>query len=451
MPTDRDCSAGIKNLHRVLCELDDQQRRSWALRDQVRREREDGRGNGQERRMGVLTSRLTNRSVHRVSTRGIRGRRSVFLRAMVSASQVWGGLVRLALITGAAAAGACADRPTMNALDAGNPLRPVPEAPLGVEMVLRSREEPLSPARVRLGRWLFFDRRLSADGTIACATCHQPEYGFSQQTPVATGIAGHRGHRKVPPILNLAVRTHQNFMRRPQAAFFWDGRARSLEQQALQPVVNPDEMGNTEAGMLRTLSGITGYRRYFADAFGNPQVTAGRVARALADYERTRMSGNAPFDRWARGHDPGALSERAKAGYKLFAGKAQCAHCHAPPLFGGGFHNTGVAWDRATQTFKDEGHFAPTKGTADEDWPGTFKAPTLREVTRRAPYMHDGSIGTLREVVEYYNRGARPNPYLSAFIRPLGLTAEEVDALVAFLEALNGEGWRDHGPTRFPE
>jgi cytochrome c peroxidase len=372
---------------------------------------------------------------------------------MFRSSRSIGLLCVLLIVTWSGFTWACSGQASADAslLEADNPIRPIPDAPLGSGIVLQLSSEPPTPARVRLGRWLFFEHRLSSDGTVACASCHQPEYGFSQATPVATGVGGHRGRRKVPPILNLATTFHVNFKQKPQATFFWDGRATSLEGQALQPVVNPDEMGSTDAAMLKTLSRIDGYHRYFEQAFGDSRITRERVARALADYERTRVSGNSPFDRWHSGHDATALSDGAKRGYELFTGKGECAHCHAPPLFGGGFHNTGIGWDRATHTFADQGRHLITKGTIDEDWPGTFKAPTLREVARRAPYMHDGSIHTLREVVEYYNRGANPNPWLSAFIHPLGLTPAEMDDLVAFLEALNGEGWQDRGPTRFPQ
>jgi cytochrome c peroxidase len=305
---------------------------------------------------------------------------------------------------------------------------------------------------VRLGRWLFFDRRLSRDGTIACASCHQPEFAFSQPTPVATGVGGRRGRRKVPPIINLAVTfPPTNFRTGPQSAFFWDGRTTSLEEQALEPIANPDEMGSAHSEMVRTLSGIMSYRPYFREAFGDTAITKERVAQALAAYERTRMSGNSAFDRWRSGDD-NAVSDRAKQGFAVFQGSGQCFHCHGGPLFTRAqFHNIGIGWDPVTQTFADEGRHAVTKGTVFEAWPGTFKVPTLREVARRAPYMHDGSLRTLREVVEYYNRGANPNPYLSAFIRPIGLTNTEIDALVAFLESLNGEGWQDTGPSRFPE
>jgi cytochrome c peroxidase len=253
-------------------------------------------------------------------------------------------------------------------------------------------------------------------------------------------------------LINLAVSVPPTAFRiGPQAAFFWDGRATSLEQQALEPIANPAEMGSTHAGMVRALSAINGYAPYFADAFGDARITRERVARALADYERTRISGNSPFDRWQHAHELNAVPDEAKRGYALFAGKAQCFHCHGGRLLrGGGFHNLGIGWDPRTETFADDGRHAVTKGSTLEAWPGTFKAPTLREVSKHPPYMHDGSIATLREVIEFYNRGANPNPYLSAFIHPLRLTPTEIGELLAFLGTLDGEGWQDAGPSRFP-
>jgi cytochrome c peroxidase len=324
---------------------------------------------------------------------------------------------------------------------------------LGLTIDLRQVPNPPTPARVRLGRWLFFDRRLSGDGTISCASCHQPQYAFSQRMPVAIGIGGRRGRRKALPIINLALQYRpMNFRRGLRAAFFWDGRASSLEQQALQPVANRNEMGSSEAAMVQTLSRIRGYEPYFAEAFGDRRITAARVARALADYEQTRLSGGSPYDRWRFGHEEHAISDAAKLGASLFNGKAQCGHCHgANALDGGGFHNTGIGWNPRTHAFADLGHYVPTKGTVFEDWPGTFKAPTLREVARHSPYMHDGSIATLRDVVEFYNRGGNHNPYIDGFMHPLGLTEREVDAIVAFLNTLNGEGWQDDGPSTFPQ
>jgi cytochrome c peroxidase len=359
-----------------------------------------------------------------------------------------------ALLVVIAVASGCRERGVVDdpaTLERDNPLHPIPKAPLGVALDLTTLPVPPTPQRVRLGRWLFFDTRLSADGSMSCASCHIPRDAFSQRTPVATGIGGRKGQRKVLPILNLGVRPGAvNFRSTPLAFYFWDGRATSLESQALQPIANASEMGSDHAAMVAAIGGVRGYRRYFADAFGDARVTKDRIAHALADYERTRMSGNSPFDRWRAGLDPRTISEDARRGFDLFTHKAECAHCHSLDGRADGFHNTGVGWDPRTQTHADPGRYAVTKGTDLEDWPGTFKAPTLREVAKHPPYMHDGSIPTLRGVVEFYNRGGNPNPDLSTRIHPLHLTPQEIDAIVAFLESLNGEGWQDTGPRVFP-
>ena len=331
----------------------------------------------------------------------------------------------------------------LNALpwEADNPLKPLPKPPLGIDRSLDELKDPPTPETVRLGRWLFFDKRLSLDNSISCATCHRPENGFSEPTPVSTGIHGKAGTRKAPPVLNLAWTIYPNF--------FWDGRASTLEEQALGPVANPIEMGSTHDSMITTLSGVKAYAPYFKAAFGDDRVTKDRIARAIADYERTLFSGNSPWDRWQAG-DKTAVSEQVKKGHELFFfGKAACNQCHLGQNFtDSSFHNLGVGWDERTKTFKDEGRSAVSK--KDEDR-GAFKTPTIREVAKRAPYMHDGSHKTLREVVEFYNKGGERNPHLSSKMKPLGLTSEEVDALVAFMEALSGEGHQDPGPKEFPK
>jgi cytochrome c peroxidase len=295
-------------------------------------------------------------------------------------------------------------------------------------------------ARVRLGRLLFFDRRLSADSTVACANCHRPEYAFSELTPVSSGIHGQHGRRKAPALVNQAAALFPHFFR--------DGRAASLEQQAIEPIVNPREMGNTRDGVLRTLRGIEGYRRPFAEAFGTPEITTARVASALADYVRTRMSGNSPWDRWRRRGDESAVSPLAKEGHRLFFGKAGCHRCHLGSNFtDSSFHNLGVGWDATRATFADEGRAAVTRAARDR---GAFKTPTLREVSKHPPYMHDGSLATLRDVVTFYSEGGRANPYLDGRIERLQLADREIDALVAFLEALEGEGYQDTAPVRLP-
>jgi cytochrome c peroxidase len=331
--------------------------------------------------------------------------------------------------------------------EVANPIVPIPAGPLGTEIDLKALSDPPTPARVRLGRWLFYDTRLSGDNTVSCATCHRPEYAFSEPTPVSAGVRGQKGARKAPTFINQATALYPHF--------FWDGRAGSLEDQALGPIANPIEMGATHTSMIETLSNVPAYAPYFTEAFGTPQITKERVAKAIADYERTRMSGNSPWDRWRYNKDDRAVSEQVKQGHELFNGKANCAQCHLGNNFTDSqFHNLGVGWDAAAGRFKDEGRWAISRGLGEDGRQGdrgAFKTPTLREVTRHAPYMHDGSAATLREVVEFYNRGGVKNPWLDAKIAPLNLTDAEIEALVAFMNALEGEGYEDTTPASFPQ
>ena len=361
----------------------------------------------------------------------------------------WVALFGGACVATLAAAG-CSKPSDPPPWEAANPVRPLPVAPIGPDIDLAALKTPPTPERIRLGRWLFYDTRLSADGTVSCATCHEPEHAFSQGTSVATGIRGQKGRRKAPTFINQAVTLFPHF--------FWDGRAGSLEEQALGPVVNPIEMGNTHEGMVRTVGAVPGYRMYFAEAFGTDEITKERIAQAIADYERTRMSGNSPYDRWRRTRDAAAVPAEVKLGHELFFGKAGCVQCHVGSRFtDNNFHNIGIGWDDSKQAFLDEGRWATTKGTTNEGFGtsdrGAFKTPTLREVSKRAPYMHDGSVATLREVVEYYNRGGNKNPYLDPKmpVKPLGLTPAEVDALVAMMNSLDGEGYEDTAPSSFPK
>ncbi len=327
------------------------------------------------------------------------------------------------------------------AWEAENPLQPLPMAPLGTDIRLSAVTPAPTPERVRLGRWLFYDKRMSKDGTVACASCHRPEHAFSEPTPHSTGINGQEGGRKAPTFLNAAVTLYPNF--------FWDGRAASLEEQALGPVANPIEMGNTHEAMVMTITNIKGYGPYFKESFGTEEVTGERIAQAIAAYERTRMSGNSPYDRWRRSKDETAVSTQAKQGHELFFGKAACNQCHLGNNFTDSlFHNLGVGYDTKTKTFKDEGRAAISKNVADA---GAFKTPTLRDVTKHAPYMHDGSVATLRDVMVLYNRGGEKNPHLDPKMKPLGLNDGEIDALVAFMHALDGEGYHDTAPAAFPQ
>ena len=333
-----------------------------------------------------------------------------------------------------------------------NPIKPIPAPPLGIgteegkPTTLTEFEDPPTPERVRLGRWLFFDKRLSADNTIACATCHQPEHGFSEPTPVSTGIGGQKGGRKAPSFLNMAWTAKPHF--------FWDGRAGSLEEQAGGPMINPIEMGNkNHQVVVDKIAAIPSYPKYFKEAFGTDEVTIERITKAIADYERTRMSGNSPWDRWRAGDD-NAVSAEVRRGHRLFFGNGFCNNCHkGPNLTDSDFHNLGVGWDEKSNSFADEGRYAVTKKETDM---GAFKTPSMRDVAKRAPYMHDGSMKTLREVVEFYSKGGTPNPHLDRkidrrFAEHLDFTEEEIVALVKFMEALDGEGYQDTEPAAFPQ
>jgi len=327
------------------------------------------------------------------------------------------------------------------AWEVANPIKPIPAPPLGLDSKWSDLAEPPTAERARLGRWLFYDTRLSADGTVSCASCHRPEHAFSETTPVSTGIRGQKGQRKSPSFVNQAWTLYPHF--------FWDGRADSLEAQALGPVENPIEMGNTHEAMVATLANVAGYRPYFKEAFGTEEVTKERIAKALADYERTCLSGNSPYDRWRKKKDESAVSEQVKQGHELFFGKAECNQCHLGQNFTESlFHNLGIGWDPAARTFKDEGRFKVTRRKEDR---GAFKTPTLRDVAKHAPYMHDGSLPMLRDVVLHYNKGGNPNPQLSPKVRKLGLTSDEVDAIVALLESLTGEGAPETAPAAFPQ
>ena len=279
--------------------------------------------------------------------------------------------------------------------------------PLGLDLYMPVPDEnPLTREKVELGRRLFTDRRLSRDRSIACSSCHDPDRAFSDGRPVAVGINRQVGRRSAPALINRGY----------GRVFFWDGRAATLEEQVLQPLQDPKEMNMT-----------------LAEASARVGLTSGEISRALASYVRSILSGNAPFDRFTNG-DRRALSSEQQAGLQVFRSKGNCTACHLGPNFTDErFHNTGVAWRDGSLV--DEGRFAVT-GTMEER--GAFKTPTLREIARTAPYMHDGSLVSLDEVVDYYDRGGNANPGLDPELRPLKLTASEKRSLVVFLHTLSG-------------
>jgi cytochrome c peroxidase len=285
-------------------------------------------------------------------------------------------------------------------------------------------DNPITDAKTALGRRLFFDPLLSNDRTVSCSTCHDPDRAFADDKALAVGVFGRVGKRHSPSLVNRGFgRSH-----------FWDGRAATLEAQVLQPIQDPNEMDLSIDEAIKRLSTNESYRQEFEAVFERP-ITPEDLGRALATYLRTIRSSDSPYDRFAAG-DASALSDEQQLGLRTFRTKGRCVICHGEPTFTDEqFQNTGVAWRADTGTYQDDGRFAVSGRERER---GNFKTPTLREVARTAPYMHDGSLKTLEEVIEFYDQGGRPNRNLFPVITPLNLTPEEKRNLVKFLESLNG-------------
>ena len=312
------------------------------------------------------------------------------------------------------------------------------ELPLGLQASAAYLPDgnPITQAKVELGRMLYFDKRLSMDDTVSCATCHDPSHGWAEPRKTSTGVGGKVGGRNAPTVLNRLFSKEQ----------FWDGRGADLEDQAKGPMTNPVEMAMASHDVVvQKIRAVPGYGPLFAKAFGTPDVTIDRVAQAIASFERTVLAGNSPFDRYQAG-DKAAMSEAAVRGMALFNGKANCVTCHAGFNFTDeSYHNLGVGM---LAKEPDAGRVKISKAESET---GAFKTPTLRNVAQTGPYMHDGSEATLVDVVAYYDRGGNPNPHLSKEVRPLKLTPAERADLVAFLEALTGEVTPVTPPTAFPQ
>jgi cytochrome c peroxidase len=347
-----------------------------------------------------------------------------------------------------------------------------PPPPLGLPAVTWPEDNPYTPEKAALGKWLFFDKRLSSDGSVACASCHDPTRAFTDGRASPVGIGGRQGRRNAPTLINRAYSSLQ----------FWDGRARSLEEQVREPIANPAEMtcdASPEEALshaVERLQAVPGYRARFQSVFGTAEFSIDQVARAIATFERTIFSGDSPLDRYRAG-DTQALDPAQVRGMNVFFKTAACDRCHLGPEFipdlfyehdersflarrirtdpktgrevpeiqgfnfsDGSYQNTGIGMDRPEP---DHGRFAVTQRAADR---GAFKTPTLREIEHTAPYMHDGSLKTLEEVVEYYDKGGIKNPNLQPLIVPLHLKAHEKQDLVAFLKALSGSGWQQIRP-----
>jgi cytochrome c peroxidase len=317
-------------------------------------------------------------------------------------------------------------------------------------------DNPITADKVKLGERLFFDKRLSADGSVSCASCHDPRLAFADGRRVAEGISGKRGTRNTPSLLNSMFNTGQ----------FWDGRAQSLEEQAKMPLVNPDEMGSqTHEQVVARVNALPEYSGPFADAFARA-ATIDLIVKAIASYERTLVSGDSPLDKYMAG-DVKALSDSARNGMILFRGRARCSVCHTfnqsfPFLTDGNYRNTGVAANfsgfesltrRAIALSRDDskgaldalvkqggsyelGRFLFTGNSLDI---GAYRTPSLRNVELTAPYFHDGSAATLQDVVRFYVKGGNANPMRDWQLEAVDLTEDEQRDLVEFLKSLTSD------------
>jgi cytochrome c peroxidase len=300
-----------------------------------------------------------------------------------------------------------------------------PKPPVGLPAVPIPDDNPMTPEKIELGKHLYFDKRLSKDGTISCATCHDPKMAWAEHRPSSEGIKGQIGDRNSPSVINTAYLASQ----------FWDGRAATLEEQALGPIENPIEMGHKLDNLVKELAAIPGYKERFQKVFGTG-VTKDGIAKAIAAFERTIVSGNSPYDKFVAGRKD-ALSEEQQRGMETFMGKGKCKSCHRPPIFvTDRFVNAGVGMDKKKI---DEGLKKESKKADDL---GKFRVPPLREAANTAPYFHDGSAATLADAVALMAAGGKDNPNLSATmkrVRSAKLTAQDKKDLVAFLEAISGE------------
>ena len=296
-------------------------------------------------------------------------------------------------------------------------------------------DNPLTAAKVGLGKQLFFDPRLSRDSTISCASCHDPAKGWSNGKRYATGIGGQVGTRSAPSLVNAGFQQHQ----------FWDGRAGSLEEQVRQPIESPVEMDMKLDVLATKLNQIEGYQQQFQQAF-EADASPERITQAIASFVRTIVSGEAPYDRYRAG-DLKALSPAARRGHDVFFFRVNCRACHQGPNFtDGAFHNVGVGMEHPKP---DVGRAVVTEYEGDT---GKFKTPTLRDIARSAPYMHDGQFKTLEEVVDYYVDGAFMHGHLDQLMNVFPMTDTEKADLVAFLkEGLSSYQYPQVSPPDLPE
>jgi len=299
----------------------------------------------------------------------------------------------------------------------------LPKVPSGLPPVPVPEDNPTTPEKVELGKLLYFDKRVSKDGTVSCATCHDPKMAWAEHEPTSEGIGHQKGGRNAPTVINAAYATSQ----------FWDGRAKTLEEQATGPVENPIEMGHKMEAVVDAFSKIPEYQERFQKAFGTG-VTKEGFAKAIAAFERTVLSGDSPYDRFVQG-DQNALTDAQKRGWEIF--RSNCSTCHTPPLFSNyRFFNAGVGTDKPNP---DEGR---RKVTGKDGDTGKFRTPSLRDVAETYPYFHDGSAAKLEDAVALMAGGGKDNANLSEMLsslREAKLGEKEQKDLVEFLKALSGK------------
>ena len=332
---------------------------------------------------------------------------------------------------------ACSHKPVDNEIPIGSIIQIKP--PLGLPTVPVPPTNPETMETIALGRRLFYDKHLSRDNTVACASCHNPQTGFTDGLPHSVGVAGKTGTRNAPTVVNAAYM--------PQ--LFWDGRSASLEEQSATPIANPLEMDQGHDLLVSNLNSEPTYQAAFHKAFGPGPATLGKVEKAIASFERTLISGDSPFDRYRFGGDKNALTAAAIRGFQVFMNPDQgnCATCHTIAgkyaLFTDGeFHNTGAGVN-GEGDLMDFGRYEATKNDSDK---GSFKTPSLRNIAQSPPYMHDGSLKTLKDVVDFYAGGGNSNLYQDPAMKSIHLTGQQRSDLVAFMESLTGALPADTGP-----
>lgn len=352
------------------------------------------------------------------------------------------------------------------------------ELPLGLaaasQKMVDLSDRPLTWAKIELGRQLYFDRRLSSDGTVSCATCHSPDFSYGFNSQFGIGVGGQLGGRNSPVSFNRILADVQ----------FWDGRAATLEEQAVGPIANPIEMGNTHKGAVEEIAKHPVYVKQFEAIWGPESLNIDNVGSAIATFERTLVTGPSPYDYYTilepflkvytkedleyleeddpetwkaylaakSAADAHPMSESAIRGKDLFfSEKSNCTACHAGANFSDElYHNLGVGmegWEK-DESKVDWGRYVVTKNEKDK---GAFKTPTVRNAALTGPYMHDGSQKTLREVVDWYAKGGHANPWLSDKVKKLDLTEQDKQDLVAFMEALTSDFTPVVGEERLPE